>query len=122
MVILNVNYSDLENEIERLCESREMENYTEEALVTRDINEGDAVVAFEPAYRVVDKNLIAVEGDYCVPNEESGTLEPDWSLTLIYENVPDEEFDADNWLYLESGGSVGTAIHNFTNFKKVGAK
>ena len=105
MIILNSELDKLDQNIETLAESGEQDNYTDHALIHKDVEEGDVIVAYEPAWRVADLGIIVAEGVYCNP-------EPDWSLTLIYEDVPDDEFDPDEWLYYEQDPPV-TAIHNF---------
>lgn len=112
MVILNSKYCDLEGLIERLAESGEMDDYTYGALVTvDDAEDGDAIAVDEPAYRITDKNLIVVEGVYCENN--AGRLERSWSLSLIYEDVPDADFNPDNYIYFESGGDPIAAVYNY---------
>ena len=57
-----------------------------------------------------------MEGMYCNYNEKTGELEPDWSCTLLYENVPDDRFDPDNYSYFEQDPPM-TAIHNFLSYR-----
>lgn len=72
----------------------------------------DAIVTFGDTYRVLDKGLIFVEGTYFARDEETGELAPDFSLTLIYDDIADEEFDYNNYLYFEQDGPE-VSIHNF---------
>ena len=77
------------------------------------IKEGEDVILVQNRiFRVVDKNLMFVEGVYCCRDEGSGDYEPDWALTLIYENVPDLKFNYANYIYYEQD-SPEIAIYNF---------
>ena len=105
----DVYYSQIEDVI---AESIANEEMYDEHEVTGDGLGDDAIVTFGETYRVIDKGIIFVEGTYFNWNEETGVLEPDFSLTLIYEDVADEEFDYDNYLYFEQDGPE-VAIHNF---------
>lgn len=117
MVILNSKYCDLEALIESLVESGEMDDYNCGALIMVDVAEGGDVIAVdEPAYRITDKNLIVVDVVYCENN--TGRLERSWSLSLIYENVPDADFNPDNYIYFESGGDPIAAIYNYLELQE----
>lgn len=116
MVILDFEYSELDKEIDYLCESGKLDDYMGEAIVTKNVADGDLIVVYEPAFRITDKNVIAIEGVYYAKDEDTNRLESDWSLTLIYKNVEDSEFDADNWIYFESGGVIASAVYNYLNF------
>ena len=118
MIILNSHYDELDKEIESLCQ---VEEHGEEVLIQNEIEDGSAILVFEPAWRVIDKNLIAVEGVYGSYDKTTHDFEPDWALTVIYENVPDEKFDPEKWLYFEQD-SIATAIHNFLNYFKEDGK
>ena len=107
MIILDSSYDELDDKIERLSDSDE---YGEEVLVS--VNDDEAIVLFEPAWRITDKNLIAVEGIYGNYDQKARNFKPDWALTAIYDNVPDGDFDIENWLYLEQDSPVMT-IHNY---------
>lgn len=74
--------------------------------------EPDTVVATAIAYRIKGEGMIAIEGEYCAYNEETGECEPDWGITLLYDDCDDEEFDPNNWLYFEQG-TIWSALHNY---------
>lgn len=113
MDIFNVKYSELEDEIERLVDSDTTGAYEEEFLIVNEnIGGGDSILAVGPAWRVTDKGVIVMEGVYCNYNQETGEFDPDWALTLVYQDVPDEEFDPERYVYYEQD-PPGTAIHNY---------
>lgn len=61
----------------------------------------DFILVHQPAFRVTDKNLIYMEGTY-YNYEGVNKYNPDFSLTLIYENVKDDkQFDINKYLYFE---------------------
>lgn len=110
--IKNVLYNDIDTEIGKLYEN-EFEN---EYVVVQDEESlgKDYILAETTAWRVTDKNLIFVEGIY-YNFMGNGTHEPDFSLTLIYENVKDDkQFDINKYLYFEQDSPM-TSIHNFLN-------
>lgn len=107
MIILNSLYDDLEEKIESISADTE---YGDDKLVS--VNDEEAILLFEPAYRVTDKNIIAVEGVYGSYDEKTRDFQSDWSLTAIYDNVTDDKFNVEKWLYIEQDAPV-VAIHNF---------
>ena len=107
MIILNSLYDDLEEKIESISADTE---YGNDALVF--VNDEEAILLFEPAYRVTDKNIIAVEGVYGSYDVKTRDFQSDWSLTAIYDNVTDDKFKVEKWLYIEQDAPV-VAIHNF---------
>ena len=110
--IKNVLYNDIDTEIEKLYEN-EVEN---EYVVVQDEESlgKDYILAETTAWRVTDKNLIFVEGIY-YNYEGVNKYNPDFSLTLIYENVKDDkQFDINKYLYFEQDSPM-TAVHNFLN-------
>lgn len=110
--IKNVLYNDIDTEIEKLYEN-EFEN---EYVVVQDEESlgKDYILAETTAWRVTDKNLIFVEGIY-YNYEGVNKYNPDFSLTLIYENVKDDrQFDINKYLYFEQDSPM-TAVHNFLN-------
>lgn len=64
--------------------------------------------------RIRGSCLSFVEGVWCVYNETLDTLEPDWSVTLVYEDT--ENFDIDKFDYFEQGTPT-VAIHNYLYMK-----
>ncbi len=118
MHIFEIKREEISDTLERLyeeeqenCSSYSMYDVTE--IKNDDIGE-DCIIADGIAFRVTDLELIFVEGTYCSFDEETGECEPDWSLTLIYDNVPDDEFDVQKYVYFEQDPPE-TAIHNFLN-------
>jgi hypothetical protein len=75
----------------------------------------DCVIAPAVAFRIVRSGLIVIEGDYCSCNEETKQCEPDWTISLVYEDVEDEEFDPERWLYFEQG-TAWSAVHNYKRY------
>lgn len=113
MVIFNVKYSELEEEIENLVDTDSTGLYCNEFQIVNDsIGEEACILAYGPAWRVTDKDVIVVEGVYCNYNKETDEYDPDWALTLVYKDVPDEEFDPDRFVYYEQDPPE-TAIHNY---------
>ena len=111
MTIINVKYDELDEVLEKNYENEEL---IDEAPYEIDLGDGDEalVTVDSPFYRVTDKDLIVAEGTYL--RRENGSYEPDFSLSVVYENVPDEEFDPSKWLYWEQDPPT-TAIHNYLN-------
>jgi hypothetical protein len=110
MKIKNILYAYLDEAIDNYYADEEFE---EEEHVIQDESIGaDAIVTFGPAWRILDKNLIIVEGTYCNYNPETNEYDPDWSLTLIYDNVPDKQFDINKYVYYEQDAPM-TSIHNY---------
>ena len=102
-------YWDISASLEKAADNEEMPD----EFFIRDSRLGeDAIVTCGNPYRVMDKNLIFLEGTYMNFDEENGLYEPDFSLTLIYKNVPDDRFEPRNYLYFEQDGPE-LAIYNF---------
>ena len=112
MVINNVRYDEIDEALNRFYDSEQVEDVYDEVLIDEDSLGGDVIVANAPAWRVTDKGLIFMEGVYCNRSRLTGELEPDWSLTLIYADVPDEAFNPNRWIYFEQDPPT-TAIHNY---------
>lgn len=110
MKIKNILYAYLDEAIDAYYEQEE---FDEEEYVIQDESIGaDAIVTFGPAWRVLDKSLIIVEGTYCNYNPETNEYDPDWSLTLIYDNIPDKLFDVNKYVYYEQDAPM-ISIHNY---------
>jgi len=110
MKIKNILYAYLDEAIDAYCEQEE---FDEEEYVIQDESIGnDAIITFGPAWRVLDKSLIIVEGTYCNYNPDTKEYDPDWSLTLIYDNVPDKLFNVNKYVYYEQDAPM-TSIHNY---------
>ena len=106
MEIKQVLYNDIDEALETQTE-------TEETEIIK-VSEEDAVVVYAPIWKVADKGVCFVEGVWCVYNETLDLLEPDWSVTLVYED--DENIDLDKFVYFEQGTPT-TAIHNYLTMK-----
>lgn len=106
MEIKQVLYKDIDDALETQTES-------EETTIIK-VSEEDAIVAYAPVWKVTDKGVFFVEGVWCVYNETLDTLEPDWSVTLVYEDT--ENFDIDKFDYFEQGTPT-VAIHNYLTMK-----
>lgn len=111
MQIINLKFEEIEDYLEQIYEQEAFTDY-EDYMIQNSSLEKDMIIAYAPICRVTDLGLIFMEGTYCQYNEETDTAEPDWSLTLIYEDVPDEEFKPENYLYFEQD-SPTVSIHNF---------
>ncbi len=109
-------FSQIDDVIQEAIDEGEL--YDEHEIVSDELGD-DCIVTFGDAYRVLDKGLIFVEGTYFARDEETGELSPDFSLTLIYDDVSDEEFDFNNYLYFEQDGPA-VSIHNFMRAKENG--
>lgn len=116
MNIKNINYYD---EIDNILNEYYAEDYDKEYVLCENEEyeipvEGceDVIAIYGPIWRVVDKGLIFVEGTYCNYDTETETWMPDWSLTLIYKDVPDDQFDINKYDYFEQDPPA-TAIHNY---------
>ena len=109
MEIVNIFYEELPPEYEEFHFGEEIEIEPEEW-------DDATIIIYAPFYRVEDKDLIYAEGIFCNYDEETNTLEPDWDLVLIYENVEDNKFDPTKYLYFEQGTEM-SAIHNFCQYR-----
>lgn len=103
--IRNVLYENIDVEQE--------DCFLDDVIIQNDSLGKDFILAHQPAYRVTDKNLIYMEGTY-YNYEGVNKYNPDFSLTLIYENVKDGNFDVSKYLYFEQD-SPNVSIHNFLN-------
>ena len=118
MTIIDVKYDELDKALDELADSDDLDRFEDEGAVIEDDHLGnDIVVVQGPAWRVVDKGVIVAEGVYCNYLEEMKAYDPDWSLTLVYNDVPDEEFDPARWVYFEQDPPT-TAIHNYLYAKE----
>ena len=111
MRIVDVEYEKIDETMDKLIDEEEM-GWEEHAIWQDEKPTSDVIVVYGPAFRVTDRNLIFMDGTYCTFNEKEGVAEPDFSCTVIYSDVPDEEFDPDRWIYFEQDPPM-TAIHNF---------
>ena len=115
--IKNVLYEDIDTKIEKFYKSGFDGEY---AVIQNEESLGkDYIKAETTAWRVVDKNLIFVEGIY-YSLRGNGKHEPDFSLTLIYKDVKkNKQFDINKYLYFEQDNPM-TTIHNFLSIVKSG--
>ena len=112
MKILDVKYEDIDKTTGALEESGNPDELWEEEMIQDETTGNDAIFTCGPAWRVTDRNLIFMEGVYCNYNEETKEYDPDWSLTLIYEDTDDEKFDAYEYVYFEQDPPA-VSIHNY---------
>ena len=106
IIISNVTYEDIPFVLENFYEQ---DIYDYEFRIK---SERDIILVRNPAFRVTDKKLIFMEGIYCTYSAEYKDWLPDWSLTLIYEDKTDSEFDYTEYTYFEQD-SPEITIHNF---------
>ena len=117
MSIVNLKYADIERFLENFYENEEFADCDEHEITNEEEIGRDMIVTSGPICRVTDLGLIFVEGVYFRYDEATDTLEPDWSLTLIYDDVTDAEFDAHKYLYFEQDGP-SMSIHNFLHWRR----
>ena len=110
MKIKNILYAYLDEAIDNYYADEEFEE--ESHVILNESIGADAIMTFGPAWRVLDKGLIVVEGIYSNYNPDTQEWESDWSLTLIYDNVPDEQFNINKYVYFEQDPPM-TSIHNY---------
>lgn len=106
MEIKDVLYDDIDDALDR------QEEFESTAVIK--INEEESVVAYSPVWHVTDKGVYFVEGVWCIFNETANTLEPDWSVVLVYDDSDD--FDISKFVYFDSS-SPSVAIHNYLYMK-----
>ncbi len=105
MIITNVqHFSDIEK-----IQEAEFYEFCDEYEANPDLGE-DRIIIYGPLYRLRGTDLIMAEGTYCCYNEDTGELEPDFSVSLIYKS--EGEPDLDSCIYWESS-SIPTTFHNF---------
>lgn len=110
MEILNSNYDELDKRIEEHCAS--LKERPQKVIIKNSICDNSLIVAVGPAWRVTDKNLIAVEGECWFYNADISQYEADWTLTLLYDDVSDEDFDLEKQICSEQGQPMAV-IHNY---------
>lgn len=99
-------------------EEHDEEEFFEETLIdAADFGENDSILLYGYAVRISDLDLIIASGVFLQYDEDTGISEPDWDICLIYENVPDDEFDPANYIYFEQGIEY-SAIHNFLRYRE----
>lgn len=111
MKIIDIMYEDLPLEYD---ENSEIED--EILIRPHDFADDDAIIIYSPFYRVKNIGLILGEGVFCYTEEDTGELVPDWSLTIIYDDIEDDDFDPAKYLYFEQGTEM-SAIHNFCQYR-----
>jgi len=94
-------------------EALETQTETEEVHIIK-VSEEDSVVVYAPLWKVTDKGICFAEGVWCVYNETTHSLEPDWSVTLVYEDT--ENVDINKFDYFDSSTPT-VAIHNYLYIK-----
>jgi len=114
MTIVEVEYDKLDEALDKLADSEDADRYDDEGVVIEDEQHlgKDVIVVQGPAWRIIDKGLIVAEGVYCNYLENVDAYDVDWALSLIYDDVPDDEFDPQQYVYFEQDPPV-TAIHNY---------
>ena len=107
MEIKDITY----NELEKILE----ESYDSELPWLDNLIEAEDTYFIEVSdnfYRIKDKGIIIAEGICYTKTDEE--YQPDFDLTVIYDDVPNEEFDMEKYIYWEQD-PPNVAIHNFFN-------
>lgn len=112
MKIYDVKREDINKFLEEFYESEEFTDCEEYEIIDEEQFGRDIIVTSGPVCRITDLGLIFIEGTYCRYDDEVGGVEPDWSLTLLYKDAKDEDFDPTNYIYFEQDDPVIT-LHNF---------
>ena len=102
------------NEIKNLDEYYD---YDGSILIQNEQLGKDAIIIDSPIWRVENMGILVAEGVYMAYDENAREGYPDWSVTVIYEDVKDEEFDPQKYIYFEQD-PPSTAIHNFLNYRR----
>ena len=110
MIILNSTLEDLDDRIDRYSESQD--SYPLKMVIENGICDDEKIIVVEPGWRITDKDLIAIEGECWCRNDETSRYELDWTCTLVYQSTSDEDFDPEQWNYLEQGPPT-SAIQNY---------
>lgn len=121
MIIKNVEYDQIEEELDRLEDPFiEGDDYEDQAVMAANEKAlgDDVIIVQAPAYRVVDKGLIFATGVYCnylpaIDAYDTG----EFSVTCIYEDVPDDKFNPARWVYFEQGPPLA-AIYHYTGIRE----
>lgn len=116
MRIFNTNYTEIDKDTEKLVESDEYVDLIEDTVITNEFIGDDVIIIDGIAWRVLDKGLIFAEGVYYEPEEGSEEYTPSWSVTLLYNDVSDEEFNPQEFVYFEEG-TPACAIRNYEVIK-----
>ncbi len=116
MKVLDVKYDDIDEAIERYAASEESEEEPDDGALIEDKDLGkDIIIVQGPAWRVTDKGLIFAEGVYCTHIEKLDAYDVDWSLTLIYDDVPENMFNPSNYLCWIMNLDTKDAIRQYLN-------
>jgi hypothetical protein len=116
MIIKTMTYDEYYKYQYEEHEDDEEEYYDETLVETDEFGENDSILLYGPAVRIPELDLIIASGVFLQYNEETGLSEPDWDICLIYENVSDEQFAPEKFLYFEQGVEF-SAIANFTRMR-----
>lgn len=112
MKIVDLKYADIDEFLENLYESEEFIQYPDYKINNWDKTGQTVVITQGAICRVTDLDLIFVEG-VCYRYEDSTKeFDLDWSLTLIYQNESDDEFDIEEYIYWDEN-EPSAAIHNY---------
>ena len=103
--------------IEHFCDIDELivneklyyELFNEEFVANPDLG-NDRIIISGPMYRLCGTGLIIAEGTYCNYNEDTGELEPDFGVSLLYDSYGEPDLDAP--LYYEQG-TPACMFHNY---------
>ena len=108
MNIINIqHFSDIDKFFEN--ENNYYELFEEELIANPGLGD-DKIIISGPMYRLRETGLIIAEGVYCDFNEDTGELEPDFGVSVLYDSQG--EPDLDNALYWEEG-TPSCMFHNY---------
>ena len=110
--IVDLKYEEIDDFLEQVYENEDFIEYDDYEVKNFDELDNGLVITSGPICRVVDLNLIFVEGLYFIYIDRTKLFEADWTLTLIYEDTSDDDFNVENYIYFEED-SPSLAIHNF---------
>ena len=105
------------SDIDVIREDEELEAFYDENIAMPEDIGDDRIIVYGALFRILGTDLIIAEGTYCNYNEDSGELEPDFSLSLLYDTHGEDEPDLDSPLYWEQD-SPATMFHNYASMQQ----
>jgi hypothetical protein len=114
MIVKTMTMEEFSNYLE---EEHDEDEFNEETVIeTDEFGDNDLIMLFGPAVRLSELGLIIASGVFLQYCEDTGLNEPDWDICLIYEDVPDDEFDPTKFVYFEQGVET-SAISNYMHYR-----
>ncbi len=110
---MNIRNIEHFSEIDEMYDIYEDDRF-DEMMINPDLGD-DRIIISGPLYRLCNSNLIIAEGTYYAYDEDTGELEPDFSVSLLYDFSAGEDFDKP--LYWQQD-SPATMFHYYVRMQE----